>query len=389
MHASSGNLKNLKPHRPLPPKTPARKTKHPHIRHSYHYSIGAGGGGGSGGGDGVRINYKLKKMGIMKKAVVILFSFLCSSGYAQNITSDSLKLLFAKIDSLEAKLDSTAPKIIVASIGGNLDFLEKVKVNGIYFDIDFFLPKLINKSGNKFLENFGLAGRVNQGRIISKPDTIGDITRPYFQDVTNDSITKISVTYRSTNITSASYLSGQLVPTYRIAGSNEKPKGNKSNSALYLAYNCEFFRYESSYKYNQEIITSDTLRMQISNPSDTNNIIPFTPRSFSNKSLAYSFNNGIGFIYQYNSKFVSLNVKTIFGIGHVGATDYSKRGLFYNCRVEAIENVLGFKVGFEIRGVDIKAESIKDQSPIPTPNVSFYFAKTFNLSNLKTLVMGG
>lgn len=44
MHASSGNLKNLKPHRPLSPKTPARKTKHPHTVYSNHYNAYTFGG---------------------------------------------------------------------------------------------------------------------------------------------------------------------------------------------------------------------------------------------------------------------------------------------------------------------------------------------------------
>ncbi len=335
----------------------------------------------------------------MKKTIILLFVsipiLVLSQGNSGNILTtqkDSLSLntqnikqILSKLEKLEKKIDSEAPKTIVASIGGNLDFLEKVKVNGVYFDIDFFIPELIGKSKQGFFKRIGLSGRLNQGRVISV-DTLGTFNARYFSETGSDTLTQITSKIRNSSNNAASYFSCQFLPTIRLAGDQD------SDSKLYFAYYTDLYRYQSKFSRNQEVISSDSI--SILKPSDFNPLtdtVSYKPVIYNISNTAYNWNNGIGFHYRYDTKYVSLYVTAIAGIGNVVSGNFQKNGFFYYSRVEAFENQLGFKVGVEIRSVVSigKDPSIFYNSPIPSPNISFYFAKTLNFSNIKSLIAGG
>ena len=75
------------------------------------------------------------------KSVLLLFAI---TSFSQDIDD-----VLSKLDSIQKELDSLKVKDsreILFSVGGNVNFLDEVRLNGIYYDIDVFLPELWKKS---------------------------------------------------------------------------------------------------------------------------------------------------------------------------------------------------------------------------------------------------
>jgi hypothetical protein len=319
----------------------------------------------------------------MKKSFFILciLSTISCTSIAQD--EDSIARLTSKVDSLLTIINGDArPKsvLVLGAIGGNLDLVNNLKVNGFYFDVDFGIPSLHKNSKSRF-KDVGVFGRISQGRDLSDIDTLGFDRISYYDPSSlneQNPLRLITEDIRISKKVTSTYLAAQLTPSFRIFGSPRK-------SSLYAIYHAEFYRYEITSEFSHTVLYSDTTD-QLNTWVDGY----FPPRQnyYVNKQVFYSFNNALGLLYSFRSKFVSIVIRATFGVTELWG--YKDPGFYYNIRAEVFENKVGFKIGFETRGMDLFVISpyTNERESVVNPNFSLFFAKTINFSNLKSLIGG-
>ena len=271
--------------------------------------------------------------------------------------------------SLEGSLKVKDSREILFSVGGNVNFLDEVRLNGIYYDIDVFLPELWKKS--KGLKRFGIEARFAQGRLDVGKDTIANNATWIYR--VNDTL-GVRQSYQVVSSEESDYLNLSLNPTYAL--------GQDKN--LYLVAFFEYFRRTNKRSFATGILSQDS----ISIGSET---IPTSPRTNStsnSEEIFHLFNYGLGFkLYHKVGKSVILNIRPVIGLGAFSGN----RDFFYHTRFEVIEVDKGFKFGGEIRGFvgtpngERPSQGMLD---LYDPFVNIYIAKTFGFNALGKFLLG-
>ncbi|MDX2302192.1 MAG: hypothetical protein NW226_05295 [Microscillaceae bacterium] len=158
---------------------------------------------------------------------------------------------------------------ILFSVGGNLDFLETVKISGLYYDINFFLPQAFPAKQKVF----GLEARLNQGRFISRDTTT--LTREqtrefYLNDLKDDSVSQVTQRYIYDREDKVNYLTLSLSPTFRL--------GSESSSS-YLVIHSEVLRKTTTTNISYNNFVADTIIVK--NDPAFRSTPPITDKQFS------------------------------------------------------------------------------------------------------------
>lgn len=322
--------------------------------------------------------------------VVFFFSFqLMGQGNPVVNSQDSvnaeaepkeIQLILSKLTAIEEELDSLDTKVdsldiketreLQFAVGGNVNFLDDAKLNGLYYDISVFLPKPWTKSGA--LSRWGIEARFAQGRLDIDSDTLSTTLSRTFR--LNDSLGVAQMHNRATKQES-NYLNISLNPTYSL-GSDEN---------LYLVFFFEYFRKSNTREFSTFILDSDTVSVALTDP------LSFTPLEDQTNEIEetfHLFNWGIGLkLFHKIGNNVIINIRPVMGIGNV----QGNTNIFYHTRFEAIESKKGFKFGGEIRGYIGSPKQDRASAAlraIYNPFVNVYIAKIFGLNTLGKLLLG-
>ena len=307
----------------------------------------------------------------LKLYLITCFILLISnSSFSQEIAD-----VLDKLDKIQKELDSLKEDDsddLQFSVGGNVNFLEETRLNGLYYDISLFLPKIF-KEDTSFWKKWGLEGRLAQGRLdISNDTTSGNLVRRYR---VNDT-TGVHQTYRIATKEQANYLNLSLNPTY--------PLGAEKNVFLVLFF--EYFRRTNISETSTIIQNEDTIAVS------STEMLSSTPRFNETNRIEQRFdlfNFAIGLkLYQKIGKNLILNIRPVIGVGTV----QNNREFFYHTRFEVAQVKKGFKFGGEIRGLtgDPKQEERATRSlqDFYSPFVNIYVAKTFGFNALGKFLLG-
>lgn len=304
----------------------------------------------------------------MKKILIISLTVLLISPTLGQDVNDVLN----KLDEIQKELDSLKvkdSKEILFSVGGNVNFLDEARLNGLYYDIDVFLPELWKKTNA--LKRFGIEARFAQGRLDIGKDTLATNIMRTFR--VNDTV-GVRQSYQVISTEESNYLNLSLNPTYAL--------GKDDN--LFLVAFFEYFRRTNNREFATAVQDQDT----VSVGSESLSMTPRTNSTSTSEEVFDLFNYGIGFkLYHKIGKNLILNIRPVIGVG----TFAGNRDFFYHTRFEVIEANKGFKFGGEIRGLvgtpDDERPS-QGMTDLYNPFVNIYIAKTFGFNALGKFLLG-
>lgn len=305
----------------------------------------------------------------MKKLFVLLLVIQSICFTTSNLMAQATQKATQKATKEDTKEDTSIINEVLYSFGGNLNFIEKPQITGLYYDVNFFLNPIVNGS------KFGLEARINQGKFITERDSSGNQLTNYFSladPEQNDTVNVIIQNFSRVSNNLPSHISLSLTPTYSLG----------KDSPLFLAAHFEYIRRGNNYDYDTKV-TSEIDTVFASKDISAIRLSPYKieERGIRANIKSHDFNYATGIKFFREFQGVIVNIKTMLGYGN---RDRSK-GVFYLSNFEVIEKNLGFKMGGELRGIF----SLKKTPLYATdfePYVAFYLAKTFKFSKLKEVL---
>ena len=301
-----------------------------------------------------------------------------------SLKDSTLDSLNSKLDSLlrlhkEAKDDSD--KRILFAIGGNLNFLENPKIEGLYYDVSSFFmlgtaeekkkPKE-NLANNDFFHRLGIDFRFAQGRFVTSEDSVViENSQTILGELMGDSIQALTQSYSFKSHETLSYLVLSAAPVFRLSKNPRNP--------FYFVLHTEFTRRSTIRNISREIISQDTL-LVMRNVEDNFRPFPVTTSQRTVKTIEYNQILAPGIYFNYNLKNVNIRVKAVAGPSTISNAALAIRGeldrkTFYLFHFDALYTGSGsFKIGGEIRGFTKEV-----------PSATVYIAKTFSFKTLSSL----
>jgi len=291
-------------------------------------------------------------------------------------------------------LKDDRPDAVYLSIGGQFDFLEKVSVSGLYFDMNFYVPRIASKG---LFQHASIAGKVAQGQFskgIFFEDSDTNLVAEFnlFDgDHGLDSARILNERYRLSRTNELKYAFMQLDVRWNLTDSmldkdefGKKRDPYRSNVAFSLPF-AEYYLYSMKVATDPRLLTRDTILA----PKDTSlALLPYRPFDdgivTAQTRRMYAMNVGAGLCYRYCSD------RTLVAInGHAGISFISRgdNTWFYKVDFEYTSRKYGVKFGGEVRynflGSPIPSDGIQQ---LKYPVANFYIAKTFSGSALMRFV---
>ncbi|MEQ9425650.1 MAG: hypothetical protein RJQ09_14590 [Cyclobacteriaceae bacterium] len=260
-------------------------------------------------------------------------------GYTQSSTSDDVASV------------NNSSSIVEFSVGGNLNLIEEGFINGLYYDINAFIPDQWNR--------FGIEGRLAQGRLVVQNDTSNLVTT--FSEISSDTTQLLRQDFRFLDSEKQSYLNISMNPTYKFT------------EGLFGVLFIDYFqqRIESTGEFIVE--SSDTIPF-----SQNVRISRINLDRRKSDQTNHFFNYALGLkIFIEASDNVTLNIKPTLGASNLASS--GDPSIFYYTNFEVEEREFGFKIGGEIRGYIGKNNPTRFNEPL----VNIYAAKIFGFSKLK------
>lgn len=282
-----------------------------------------------------------------------------------------------KAPSVKSDSEDNSHKVkneVLFSVGGNLNFTEKVRITGLYYDVNVFCDPLFNSKSGK-ASRWGVDARLSQGKFVFQPDT-SELRERYYstEDQTLDSITVLTQKFSYIRNETPTYLAVSLTPTFRLSSQLDFP--------LYIAGHFEYVQRKN--RLDLENIVSSESEGKFSTKSLPGQIVPVkvTPGKNTVVSRSDNFNYAIGLKFFKEFEDAVVNIKPLIGYGSNGESN----GLFYFTHFEVIERKMGFKIGGELRGIFTFKTISPSRKQDFEPYIALYFAKTFRFSKIKEVL---
>lgn len=290
-----------------------------------------------------------------------------------------------RINTIEAyvkeNLANDKPDGVMLSIGGEFDFLEKVSVNGLYFDINYYVPKVSEKLSCLKLEGRASQGALSKGIFFEAQDSglVATGTLPdgaYGEDSTRYLVER----YRLNRTFSPKYAFMQFDALWSLTDRQiDKDEFDKEREPYRSVISAilpftEYYVYALQTTTMPRLLTRDTLLL----PSDST--ITTIPYRFFNDGVeesdtrrTHAINLGVGAHYRYSSPRTLILMRAVVGRSWVARQSAIP---FYMVNFEYTSVKQGIKFGAEVRGSFGKSLSLGTMT-ISEPTAHFYIAKTF------------
>lgn len=288
---------------------------------------------------------------------------------------------------------------ILLSLGFNFDFLDGIKANDLYADINVDLPFIFNPKVGKtksdgFIKNLGIEFGLYQMRTLSSIDTSSEqfqIIDAVRQDSNAFTFNYITIPTKGIRETSRENIGLFFQPKYSLKLLN---LGQQNYANLSILGHIEWTRSIVNIKLSREFSPDTTDAIPDSWGSPPYELTRTLPPLLENtKFVEYNSNYGVGWELFVSKKSGSIHLKQVLGLnnyrvlrglGNTTQEFLSYKNLFYLVQAEVMENnILGIKLGAEVRGYWRKNPQVSIERN--TPFFTVYLAKQFSFDKIAEL----
>ena len=292
------------------------------------------------------------------------------------IKSDSSTVQSNEVEEEKKEEEKENTDPVTFSIGASFDFINRLSVTDLYYDVSFFKESLWGEEDNvkPFWKKIGIDAGVYQNRFFSTESRDISINQEFpISDPMNDSIRVVKSILVRTRTESQDNLGLYFSPTYQL-----KPN-------LYFTAHLEGIFQKLTTTFNDTISEADTMKIPIAEfeePTPTDLLRPGKSEFVSQSVSTYV---GGGFLLNLDllkteKHHVSFRFKPIIGyfIGRREGGSASK-DMFYLIDFALSEKKTGFKLGGQVRGLFPMARQRN------LPQFSLFLSKQFSLNKLYDL----
>ena len=261
-------------------------------------------------------------------------------------------------------------------VGANFDFVDKIKLNNVYGNIEVFIPALSNNNTNR-ARRFGMRCILAQMRSVSREDTsiaVINTRDPFYIESLPDSSRIISRKSRLARTTTIDRTLIQATPTFTLY---QNPAGEENLNRIFLALNFEAVLLRKSTQLKTINFASDTISV------DNGSLGQYSPQldriELKNSFGAWGAMIGVGFYH--SSKWANFFIQSGVGIsGEAVASRESLDGNSYFARSFIMSTEAYFTL--RVPNITIGTHIRHAQYTFNRTEVYVYATKTISIENL-------
>lgn len=243
------------------------------------------------------------------------------------------------------------------AVGANFDFLDGLKPNHLYTNLNIFLPNLMLGKKEK---RFGLYLSMSRNRYANR-DSLNNITPSYYAPTAQfDSTWHIQETYKQKVEITTNTLSIIFQPTFKMPEKNE-------SFDWYGHFHCGGLQVNEQETYTYELLSVDTLGKGTMSASTTSLASVIKKPSYDTY-----FGPGLTLISRYKTIEISLMGTYGRGFDRSHIRDEVQKRSFYLVQFNVTEFKSKFTLGAELRSF----------TPADYPLISIHLSKIFDIQKV-------